>query len=397
MTRIAFDNCAFLWGWWTAYEAVWIVALWQSRSRVLGKVVCRLPGVRRIWRTACEKRVETLLDALEGKGVPADGRPDRSHLVDRWHRIVAGRCVSVLLQAVPLLVAVLPFGWLRSFAPTVSTPLWMGAAVAGMGLVSLALMAADLRAVAVSDAAGTVTEDAVGFLELLLLPDGRRPQDSALDVHARAHARLCQALRAQARHTTRRMPSATRARVRGTTERLIAALADADQRYLLGEGPDRDTAVRDLSRLVASALSHSCVPRSERTSLVIVDAALLTRAPETDAGAGVAEPLRSRLLAGAGRLAVAVGLLGGAFVFRGEGLASELLVLTGVMSAATVFRPLMDALLRAADLRRVSSSGGETAELPTGDTEPLAPDEPELCPHCASDRSPVTAGSRPVR
>ncbi|MFG2628594.1 hypothetical protein [Streptomyces sp. NPDC048473] len=111
------------------------------------------------------------------------------------------------------------------------------------------------------------------------------------------------------RHTARTMPPEARERVRAITERLIAALADGNQRYLFCEGADRDTAVRDLSSLVAGALRHSCRPRAQRDSLVIVDAVLLAEAPEPDPMGTATEPLRSRLLAGAGRIAVAVGLL----------------------------------------------------------------------------------------
>ncbi|MFC5955407.1 hypothetical protein ACFP51_13195 [Streptomyces pratens] len=75
------------------------------------------------------------------------------------------------------------------------------------------------------------------------------------------------------------MPPATRERVRASTEQLIAAFADADQRYLLGEVADRDSALRDLSRLVAGALRHSCRARYRRDSLVIVDARLLADVP----------------------------------------------------------------------------------------------------------------------
>ncbi|MFI9173061.1 hypothetical protein [Streptomyces lincolnensis] len=397
MTRTEFGYISFFWGWWTFFEAVWIAVRWQSRSRVLGAVVYRLPGVRRVGRGACERRAAALLRELERKGVPAAAWPEKDELVDRRDRIAAGRFVSVLLQAVPLLTAALPFVWTASPARTTVTPLWMCAAVAGFSAVSIALMAADMRAATVSDAAGTVTEEAVRFLELLLVPDGQRVQDSALDVHARVFGRLCQALRAQARHTARRMPPATREQLRQTTERLIAALADADQRYLFGEGADRDTAVRDLSLLVAGALRHSCRPRGQRDSLVVIDAALLADAPEPAAVATAAEPLRSRLLAGAGKAAVAVGLLAGAVLFPGGGAVSELLAAAGLASVALVCPPLREALHRARELLL----GGPS----TGGNEPTATDEeqsrhpvpipPAPCPHCA-DHSSITVGSRPV-
>jgi hypothetical protein len=45
--------------------------------------------------------------------VPEQDRPDSDQPVDRWHRIVAGRCASVPFQAVPLLIAVASFPPLR--------------------------------------------------------------------------------------------------------------------------------------------------------------------------------------------------------------------------------------------------------------------------------------------
>ncbi|MGW1717216.1 hypothetical protein [Streptomyces sp. NPDC002156] len=365
MTRTEFGNLAYLWGWWTFFEAVWIAVLWRSRSRVLGDGVYRIPGVRRIWRGAGEKRAEALLAELERRGVPAEERPDRDQLFDRWHRIVAGRWVSVLLQAVPLLAVVLPFWWATSLARTTVTPFWMFAAIAGFGAVSITLMAADERAAAVSDAAGAFTVEAIRFLEMLLIPAGRRAQDSALDVHGKLFGRLCDALRAQARHGTRTMPPATRARVRQTTEHLVAALADGNQRYLFGEGPDRGTAVRDLSRLVAGALRHSCVPRAQRDSLVIVDPRLLADTPEPDEAGAATEPLRNRLLAGAGRLAVAVGLLAGAVLFPGGGVASDLLAAAGLASVALICPPLREALHRARELLFGGSPTDNAALEPT--------------------------------
>ncbi|MFD2689435.1 hypothetical protein ACFS5L_32055 [Streptomyces phyllanthi] len=396
MTRTEFGNLVFFWGWWTFFEAVWIAVLWQSRSRVLSGGIYRIPGARRIGRGDCVRRVEALLAELERRGVPAEGGPDKDELVDRWHRVVAGRFVSVLLQAVPLLAVALPFWWTTSLARTTTTPLWMFAAIAGFGAVSLALMAADERATAVSDPSGVVTVKAIRFLDMLLIPSGRRPQDSALDVHGKLFRRLGNALRTQARHGTRTMPPATRARVREDTERLIAALADADQRYLLGEGADREAAVRDLSRLVAGVLRHSCRPRAQRDSLVVVDAVLLPDTPEPDAADVPAEPLRSRLLAGAGRLAVAVGLLAGAVLLPGGGAASDLLAAAGLATVALICPPLREALHRAKELL----VGG----APTGDRGPETPDDESSaptaaptgsCPHCASHSS-VTAGSRRV-
>ncbi|MFF3375436.1 hypothetical protein ACFYXF_21125 [Streptomyces sp. NPDC002680] len=396
MTRTEFGNLAFLWGWWTFFEAVWIAVLWQSRSRVLGDGVYRIPGARRVRRGACEKRVEALLAELERRGVPAEDRPDKDELVDRWHRIVAGRCVSVLLQAIPLLVVVLPFWWATSLARTTVTPFWMFAAIVGFGAVSITLMAADERATAVSDAAGAVTVKAIHFLEMLLIPAGRRAQDSALDVHGKLFGRLCDALRSQARHGTRTMPPVTRTRVRETTERLVTVLADGNQRYLFGEGPDRAAAIRDLSRLVAGALRHSCVPPAQHDSLVIIDSRLLADTPEPGEAGVATELLRNRLLAGAGRLAVAVGLLAGAVLFPGEGVASDLLAAAGLASFALVCPPLREALNRARGLL----FGGlptDNAAIELADEEPSrpVPASSTPCPHCA-DRPAVTAGSRPA-
>ncbi|WP_437027091.1 hypothetical protein [Streptomyces sp. enrichment culture] len=372
MTRTVFENLTFFWGYWTLFEAATIALLWQNGSRVLGDRLYRIPGVRHIGRGACTRRVEALLAELERRGVPAEARPQMHALVERWHRIVVGRFVSVLLQAVPLLIVVLPFWWATSWARTSATPFWMFAAVTGFGVVSIALMAADERAAAVSDAAGALTVEAVRFLKTLLITDDRRPQDSALDSHGRAFDRLCRALRAQARHTPRRMPPAARTRVRETTERLIAALADANQRYLFGEGPDRDSAVRDLSRLVAGALRHSCRPRAQRDSLVVIDAWLLADAPEPDAASTATEPLRDRLLAGAGKVTLAAGLFAGAFFFPGGEAVSGLLVFAGLASVAPVCPPLRDALHRAKEFFGGGATTGGTAS-PVVDEEPNRP------------------------
>jgi hypothetical protein len=237
--------------------------------------------------------------------------------------------------------------------------------------------------------------EAIRFLETLLLPDGRRAQDSALDLHGTTFGRLCGSLRAQARYGARRMPPAVGARAREVTERLLAALADANQRYLFGEGAERETAVRDLSRLAAGALRHSCRPRARRDSLVIIDAVLLADTPEPDMGAAEGEPLRSRLLAGAGRLAVAAGLLAGAFLFPGGGAAADLLGVAGVATIALVCPPVRDALQRA---REFFVGGSPVERTPVAaEEEPSRPASPSpgSCPRC-SDHSSVTAGSRPV-
>ncbi|MFE3148788.1 hypothetical protein ACFXJ6_19385 [Streptomyces sp. NPDC059218] len=394
MTRTEFLNISFFWGCWTFFEAVWIAMLWQTRTRVLGNAVYRIPGMKHIRRGACEKRVETLLAALGQQGVPAEGRPDKDELVDRWHRIVAGRCGAVLLQAVPLLLAVLPFWWATSFARTEEgVPFWMCAAVAGFGSVSIALMAADERATTVSDPAGAVTVEAIHFLEALLIPVRHGAQGSALDAHGKQFRRLCNVLRAHARHGTRTMPPAVRESVRDTTERLIMALAEGDQRYLLGGGADRSAAERDLSRLVADVLRHSCRARARRDSLVIVDSQLLANVPETEGAGSSTEPLRSRLLAGAGRLAVAAGLLAGAFLFPGGGEASGLLAVAGVASVAAIWPPLREVLYRGGELLTGRSSTAREPEAMGEEPSHPAPSLP--CPRCA-DRPTATGGSRPA-
>ncbi|MFJ8772033.1 hypothetical protein [Streptomyces microflavus] len=391
MTWTQFGNVAFFWAWWTFFEAVWIAVLWQSRTRVLGEAVYRMPGVRRVRRGAGANRVDTLLAELARRDVPADHQPDEGELLDRWHRIVTGRCVSVLLQAMPVLLVAILFWWATLLDSTMGTSFWMFAAIVGFGVVSLSLMAADERATAVSDPAGVVTVETIRFLEMLLVPTACRAQDSALDVHGKLFGRLCNALRAQARHGTRTMPPAARARVRATTEHLIEALHDADQRFLFGEGTDRDAAVHDLALLAADVLRHSCASRAQRDSLVVVDPRLLADAPETEEPDATSEPLRSRLLAGAGTLAVAMGLLAGAVLLPGGGFAEDLLTAAGLASIALVCPPLRDALLRARELLVGGSAADVRATGPTheeaGATAP--------CQNCA-DRSAVVAGSRPV-
>ncbi|MFE5399479.1 hypothetical protein ACFQ9U_33570 [Streptomyces sp. NPDC056568] len=399
MTRTEFGILASLWGWWTFFEAVWIAVLWRSRTRVLGAGVYRTPGMRRMWRKACERRVEALLTALERTGVPAESTPDKDELVDRWHRIVVGRCVSVTLQTVPLLVVVFPFWWATSIAPNAVTPLWMFAALAGFGAVSITLMAADERAAAVSDAAGVVTVESIRFLEMLLMPDARRAQDSALEVHGKLSARLCSALRAQARHGTFTMSPAIRLRTREATDRLIAALEDGNRRYLFGEGPDRDTAVRGLSRLVSGVLRQSCRPRAQRDSLVVIDSVLLVDAPEPSDAAGAVEPLRSRLLAAAGRLAVAVGLLAGALLFPGGGAAADLLGIAGVATVALVCPPVREALQRAKELFGTAPPGDGQADAVAERLNSTASPPSVACPHCAGSpaggQAPRSTPGRP--
>lgn len=183
--------------------------------------------------------------------------------------------------------------------------------------------------------------------------------------------RLCNSLRTQARYTARTMPPAARERVGASTEHLIAKLGDGNQRYLFCEGAERDIAVRDLSWLVSDALRRSCRPRTQRDGLLIADVAILAEVPEPDA-VSVVEPLRNRLLAGAGRMALAVGLLTGAALFPGGGAVSDLLAAAGLASVALICPPLREALHRARDLL-VSSSINDNRLTETTD-EDLGPE-----------------------
>ncbi|WP_225800461.1 hypothetical protein [Streptomyces sp. NK15101] len=379
MTHTEFGNISFLWGWWTFFEAVWIATLWRSRTRVLGGGVYRLPGVRRVRRNAAERRVDALLAELERLDVPAEAWPDRCDLVDRWHRIVAGRCVSALLQVVPVVVTVVPFWWAAWSGGAVAP--WMPGVVAGFTAISLTLMAADYRAAVVSDAAGVATVDSVRFLELVLFPATRRTQDSALEVYGRGLSRLCNSLSAQARHTTRTMPPEAREGARVTAERLTAALSSASQRYLFSQGADRDRAVRGMALLAAGALRQSCRPRHQHDSLVIIEGVLLAEAPEVEVVGATAEPLRARLLAGLRRMAVAVGLVVGAFLFPEGGIVPDLLGAAGLASIALVCAPLREALHRAREL----IVGGSPTSVGSPELEVGAPASPAAasCARCA--------------
>ncbi|QCR50071.1 hypothetical protein EF919_20540 [Streptomyces sp. WAC02707] len=367
MTWTAFKELSFYWTSWTLFEALWIGILWTSHSRVPGRAVYWFRPARRIRRRACERRVGTLLEKLEQRGVPEQDRPDKDQLVDRWHRIAAGRCASVPFQVVPLLIAFAPFWPLR---PTpegdTAASLKMFAALAVFGVVSIALMAADERATAVSDSAGQVTTRAALFLETLLEgPGGRRSQDSALDSHGKAFGQLCRALRTQARHLPREAPAAVRERVRQDTERLIAALTQSNVRFLLSEGADRETAVRELARLASNALRHSCRPRTSRDSLVVIGARLLADAPSPDGTAGASEePLPNRLLRGAGWLMAAAALFTGAAVFPGGGAAADVLTLAGAFSVAAVFPALRAVLGRAAAADLPGAAPADTGAVP---------------------------------
>ncbi|MEU2419613.1 hypothetical protein ABZ619_00900 [Streptomyces sp. NPDC007851] len=400
MTWTAFKELSFYWTSWTLFEALWIGLLWASRSRVLGRVVYWIRPARRVRRRACERRVDTLLGKLEQQGVPAQDRPEKEQLVDRWHRIVAGRCASVPFQVVPVLIAVGPMLPLRPGPGGTSVAsLWMFAAIAVYGTVSIALMAADERAAAVSDPAGLVAVRAALFLEgLLEEPEARRSQDSALDAHGKAFRRLCRALGTQARYLPRELPSAARERVRQDTERLIAALTQANERYLFSEGSDRETAVGELARLVSGALRHSCRPRDSRDSPVVIGAHLLSYAPTPDGAADVTEePLWNRLRRWTGWLLAAAALFTGAVVLPGGGAATDVLVLAGLFSVAAVFPPLRAVLGRAV----AGLSGAALGR----DVEPAADDRPAQRPEPASARaacpdgaegSGVTEGSRTV-
>ncbi|MFJ3170776.1 hypothetical protein ACIPJK_08315 [Streptomyces roseus] len=349
MAWTAFVEFSYYWAYWTLFEAMWIGMLWFTRSRVPGRAVCWIPGVRAVRRRACEMRVDALLAGLGEKGVPAADRPDRTQLVDRWHRFVAGRCAAVPFQATPLLIAWAPFLPLRA-APegTPLASLWMFVALAGYGTVSIALMAADVRAVAVSDAAGLATTKAALFLEVLVLPGRQRSQDSALDTQAKAFRQLCRALRAQAKYTACEMPATTRERVRQDTERLIAALGHLHESYLLSEGEERSTAVGEMARLVSNALQHSCGDRDQRNSLVVVSAHLLADAPApVDAALTTADPRWHRMLRGVGWLVAAAALFTGAAVFPSGGAATDMMAVMGLLSVAAVFPPLRELLGRA--------------------------------------------------
>jgi hypothetical protein len=369
---------------------MWIAVQWRSRSRELGAVMYRIPGARLVRRRACERRVDGLLAELERRGVPAEDRPNRERLVDRWHRMVAGRCVSALFQVVPLMIIVIPY-WRAQATGTSTTPLWIVLAVAAFGALSLTLMAADERAAAVSDPGGNVTAEAIRFLETLLVPGRRRQQESALDAHGRTFGRLSQALRGQARHLGRRMPSTAREHVRETTGQLIEALAHSNHQYLCGDEADRVAARNRLAWLVSSVLQHSCPLRDRRNSLAIVNERLLTGVPVADAAA---EPFRNRFPETVGKLVVAVALFVGAAVFPGGGAISELMATAGLVSIALVCPPLREALRGIGVFRSGSTSAAGTTEANEEPQNP-ASSPPTACPECA-ERTAVTAGSRPV-
>ncbi|MFJ9020584.1 hypothetical protein ACIRPU_11450 [Streptomyces sp. NPDC102259] len=387
MTRTVFGEISFFWFWWTLYEAVLILAPWTSRTRVLGARLQRVPGVMRIRRRATERRVGQVLAHLERVGVPVRDTPDPDQLVDRWHRMGVGRAAGVLLQAVPLMVVVVSMCRMTPAGGASVVPLWMFASFAAFGVLSIGLMVLDDRAVSVSDAAGGVTSKAVLFLEALLVREERRTEQSALDTHGGAFDLLCRALRAQARHETRKMASEVREQARQDTERLVAALTEYHRRVLFGEGTEKEAVVRDLAHLVSSTLRYSCRPRVRLDGLVIVAPALLADTPVPEASATAGEPPRTRIARAAGRLAVAAGLLAAAALFPGAGAATELLTAAGLVSLALVCPPLREALERVREL---------LSREPPADPGCEQPAPPPPCPHCAA-RSAVTAGSRPVR
>ncbi|GHD60490.1 hypothetical protein GCM10010336_12480 [Streptomyces goshikiensis] len=401
MTWTVFKDITFDWGAWTFFEAMWISLFWSTRSRVLGRAVYWLPGIRRVRRRAHERRVDALLTELERQGVPESGRPNRGQLVQRWHRITVGRYASVPFLVGPVLVVVGPFLPLRP-APdgTTVTSLWMFAGLGAYGAVSIGLMAADELACLASDAAGLAATRAALFLEVLLLPSRGWAQGSALDTHGKAFRRLCHALRAQAKHSTRELSSTERERARRETERLIAVLAQHNENCLFAEGDERARVVQELAHLVSDALRHSSHPLEQRGSVVVVSAHLLVDAPLPGVTATAAADLpRNRLMRGAGWLGTALALFLGAVVLPGGGAATDVLVVAGLLSIAIVCPPLREVLGRAmAGSSGAALPGGEPRTAP-GAEHPLpqdsaSPPSAPPCPGCAG-HSPMAAGARP--
>ncbi|MFJ4863722.1 hypothetical protein [Streptomyces sp. NPDC088748] len=349
MTWTAFVDASFYWAYWTLFEAMWIGMLWMTRSRVPGRAVCRIPGLRNVRRRACETRVDALLAVLAQHGVPVGDRPDRKQLVERWHGFVAGTCAAVPFQTVPLLIAWAPFLPLRP-APNDAglASLWMFVALACYGTVSITLMAADARAVAVSDAAGLVTAKAALFLEVLVLPAGQRSHYSALDTQGRAFSQMCRALRFQARYTTRELPSPLRERARHDTERLIATLGQHVERSLLSEGEERNNAVREMAHVVSSVLQHSCRRRDQRNSLVVVGGHLSASALAVATVVPAQAPVFwHRVLRAGGWLMAAAALFAGAALLPSGGVATDVMAVMGLLSIAAVVPPLRAVLDRA--------------------------------------------------
>src|SRR5690606_33471592 len=82
----------------------------------------------------------------------------------------------------------------------------------------------------------------------------------------------------------------------------------------------------------------------------------LTGRHEADEVDAVGEPLRTRLPAGVGRLAVAARLLAGVFLFPGGAVVQDLLAAAGVAALAVIWPPLREALHRGARLLAGGSS-----------------------------------------
>ncbi|MFD7016981.1 hypothetical protein [Streptomyces sp. NPDC059928] len=113
-------------------------------------------------------------------------------------------------------------------------------------------------------------------------------------------------------------------------------------------GEARNTAVRDMARLVSNALQHSCSGRDQRNSLIVVSAHLLAYTPALDGAAPTTvNPWWHRVLRGFGGLLVAGALFAGTAVFPSSGAATDVMAVASLMSVAAVFPPLRELLGRA--------------------------------------------------
>lgn len=116
----------------------------------------------------------------------------------------------------------------------------------------------------------------------------------------------------------------------------------------------------------------------------------------TERMSAVGEPLRTRVPAEVGRLAVvAARLHAGVFLFSGGGVVQDLLAAAGVAALAVIWPPLREALHRGAKL--LVGGSPSAGEPEATDDEPSRPalSPTTHCAHCA-DRSAVTAGSLTV-